>query len=641
MCGICGFIDFNKKTDLDVLQHMNNTLTHRGPDGEGYYLKKTDEAFVGLGHRRLRIIDLSDGGSQPQTFKSFHITFNGEIYNYKEIRKELESKAHCFCTKSDTEVILHAYDEWGNKALDRFIGMFAFVIFDEENRKVFIARDRAGVKPLFYYWNNGLFLFASELKSLLQHPSFAKEINNDAVAAFMQYGYVPTPHCIYKNSHKLTPGHFLEFNLKSRTFVEHQYWNVYDSYNKPALQISFRDAVEETERLLNDAFQYRMVSDVPVGVFLSGGYDSSCVTALLQKNNMDKIKTFSIGIRDAELNEAPFAKNIAKILGTDHTEFYCTEKEALEILPMMPFYYDEPSSDSCAIPTILVSRIAKQKVAVALSADGGDEIFSGYKRYSYAEKYGKKLQMIPSPLRKTMAGLMTFLSTSILPQSIRGHYFCSRYEKIKMVLQNPCEKNVLKCLAQQFDDRELCCMMKPKVNKIHTAFDKSELCSQNYSLPAFMMAMDYQTYLVDDILQKVDRATMSISLEGREPFLDQRIIEWAAQLPIEYKTYHGRNKLLLKEIVHHYLPKEIMDRPKRGFGIPVKTWLYGDLKKIVDHYLSEQFIARQNLFNARKLLYIKNSFYHGKMEWTDKLWNLLIFQMWYDKWINNQEATGF
>jgi len=636
MCGICGFIDFNKKTELVILQHMTNTLSHRGPDGEGHYLKKTDEAFVGLGHRRLRIIDLSDGGCQPQTFKSFHITFNGEIYNYREIRKELENKNHHFYTNSDTEVILHAYAEWGTKALDRFIGMFAFVIWDEEKGTVFIARDRAGVKPLFYYWSNGLFLFGSELKPLLQHPSFRKEINIDAAAAFLQYGYVPTPHCIYKNAYKLPPGYFLEFNLKSRTFIEQKYWNVYDFYNKPVLKITFREAVEETERLLTNAFQYRMVSDVPVGVFLSGGYDSTCVTALLQKNCMEKIKTFSIGIRDIELNEAPYANKIAEILGTDHTEFYCTEKEALEILPQIPFYYDEPSSDSCAIPTILVSRIAKERVSVALSADGGDESFSGYRRYSYAQKYGERLQMIPPCFRRTMARLMNFLSTSSLPVSISGHHFCSRYEKIKMVLQNPCEKNILKCLAQQFDDKELCCMIKPEVNKIITAFDHSELGMENYSLPAFMMAMDYQTYLVDDILQKVDRATMSISLEGREPFLDQRIIEWAARLPMEYKTHKGKNKLILKEIVHQYLPRQMMDRPKRGFGIPVKTWLCGDLKIVVDYYLSEDFIRKQNLFNPQKLLYIKNSFYHGKMEWTDKIWNILMFQMWYDKWINNQ-----
>ncbi len=641
MCGICGFIDFNKKTDLVILQNMNNTLTHRGPDGEGYYLKKCEEAFVGLGHRRLRIIDLSEGGSQPQTYKSFHITFNGEIYNYKKIKEDLEGKGHHFYTHSDTEVILHAYAEWGTKSLDHFIGMFAFVIFDEEKGKVFIARDRAGVKPLFYYWSNGIFLFGSELKSLLRHPQFKKEINVDAAAAFLQYGYVPTPHCIYNDAHKLTPGYFLELNMSSRAFTKHQYWNVYDAYNKPHLKVSFREAVEETERILTDAFRYRMISDVPVGVFLSGGYDSSCVTAILQKNNMDKIKTFSIGIRDHELNEAPFASKIAEILGTDHTEFYCTEKEALEIIPQIPFYYDEPSSDSCAIPTMLVSRIAKEKVSVALSADGGDEIFSGYRRYSYAQKYGKRLQMIPPPLRRTIAGLMNLLSTSALPLSIRGHYFCSRYEKIKMVLQNPCEKNVLKCLAQQFNDKELSRMMKPEVNNIITAFDNSQLGEQNYSLPAFMMAMDYQTYLVDDILQKVDRATMSISLEGREPFLDQRIIEWAAQLPMEFKTHDGSNKLILKDIVHQYLPKHMMDRPKRGFGIPVKTWLCSDLKQIVDYYLSEQFLTHQNFFNPQKVLYIKNSFYHGKMEWTDKIWNLLMFQMWYDKWINNQATVSF
>jgi asparagine synthase (glutamine-hydrolysing) len=499
-----------------------------------------------------------------------------------------------------------------------------------------MVRDRAGVKPLFYYWRDGLLLFGSELKSFIEHPDFKKELNVDAAAAFLQYGYVPTPHCIYSNCHKVAPGHYIEFDLVQRTFTSQQYWNVYDAYNKPSLKIDLPDAISETEKILTNAFEYRMVSDVPVGVFLSSGYDSSCVTALLQKNSMDKIKTFSIGIRDSELNEAPYAKKIATYLGTDHTEFYCTEKEALDIIPDIPYYYDEPSSDSCAIPTILVSRIAKEKVRVALSADGGDEIFSGYCRYSFGEKYGSKLLMIPPPLRKGIAALMNFVSAKSLPLSNKGTYFVSRYEKIKMVLQNPEETNFLKSLAQQFNYHDLGHLFKPEIRKIKTAFDNSQLVPENYSIPAFMMAMDYQTYLVDDILQKVDRATMSISLEGREPFLDQRIIEWAAQLPMKYKNYRGNKKLILKEIVHKYLPKNMMDRPKRGFGIPIQNWLLTDLKKIVDRYLSLDFIQKQDLFNPQKIMCIKHAFYNGRLEWSEKIWYLLMFQMWYDRWINNQ-----
>ena len=306
MCGISGFADFKKSTSRDTLEKMNRIMAHRGPDGEGYGMYETDVAVIGLGHRRLSIIDLTEGGSQPQTFMGLHITFNGEVYNYAEIKKQLEDKGHQFNSHSDTEVILHAYKEWGSAALQQFIGMFAFTIYDETNNKLFACRDRAGVKPFFYFWKEGLFLFASELKAILQHPRFVKEINIDAAAAYMQLGYVPTPHCIFNDTYKLKPGHFIEIDIKKQTLHTQQYWNVYDAYNKPTLKIDLPEAIAETEKLLTSAFQYRMVSDVPVGVFLSGGYDSSCVTALLQKNNTEKIKTFTIGVPDAGLNALLF-----------------------------------------------------------------------------------------------------------------------------------------------------------------------------------------------------------------------------------------------------------------------------------------------------------------------------------------------
>ena len=635
MCGISGFIDFNKKTDLAILERMNRTLVHRGPDGEGYEIYKTDFADIGLGHRRLSIIDLTQGGSQPQTYKSLHITFNGEIYNYAEIKNQLEKIGHKFVSQSDTEVILHAYSEWGSLALQQFIGMFAFVIYDEANQKLFIARDRPGVKPIFYYWNDGLFLFGSELKALLQHPKFKKEINIDSVAAFLQYSYVPTPHCIYNYCHKLNPGHFLEFDIAHKTLKKRQYWNVYDAYNKSPIMIGLSEAIPETEKLLTNAFQYRMVSDVPVGVFLSGGYDSTCVTAILQKERTEKIKTFTIGMPDIGLNEAPFAKEIAAYLGTDHSEFYCTEKEALEIIPQIPYYYDEPSADNSAIPTMLVSRIARQKVTVALSADAGDEVFSGYNRYDYAERYGEKLQKITPVLRRSLAAIMDLVPARSIPISNRGYYFYHRYEKLKMVLKSPSERNILTSIIQQYNDTEILNLFKPEVKRLTTGFDNTELEKENYSILKSMMAMDYQTYLVDDILQKVDRATMSASLEGRDPFLDHRIIEWVAQLPMCFKYNHGNKKLILKEIVHQYVPKKMMDRPKIGFCIPVRIWLQKDLKPFVEMYLDEKYLLSQNIFIVNRILQIKNSFYQGRMEWTDKIWNLLMFQMWYDKWIKS------
>lgn len=610
-------------------------MVHRGPDGEGYGIYNADTATIGLGHRRLSIIDLSEGGSQPQTFQSLHITFNGEIYNYAEIKKELEAKGHQFHSHSDTEVILHAYSEWGSAALQRFIGMFAFVIYDDVNQKLFACRDRAGVKPFFYYWKNGLFLFASELKAIVQHPAFEKEINIDAVASFMQYGYLPTPHCIYKNTIKLKPGHFLELNTADRSIAVQQYWNVYDAYNKPTLKIDLPDAIAETEKLLVNAFQYRMVSDVPVGVFLSGGYDSACVASLLQANNTEKIKTFTIGVPDAGLNEAPYAKEVAAHLGTDHTEYYCTEKEALEIIPQLPFFYDEPFADSSAIPTTLVSRIAREKVTVALSADAGDEIFVGYNRYDYVMKYGDKVQRIPNFLRKSAAALMDVIPASSIPVLNKKYLFHSRYEKMKSILSNANDKNIFLNLTQHHNDKEIAALFKNTPAALATAFDSEELQKEHFSLLNYMMAIDYQTYLLDDILQKVDRATMSVGLEGREPFLDHRVVEWAARLPMEYKYNNGSKKFIIKEIVHKYLPKEMMDRKKMGFGIPIATWLQTDLKPFVDKYFDDAFITKQNIFNNAEVQRVKKSFYQGKIERAEKIWFLLMFQMWYDKWMNN------
>ena len=635
MCGISGFADFNKKSGRDILEKMNRTLAHRGPDGEGYGIYYTPDAVIGLGHRRLSIIDLTEGGSQPKTFRHLHITFNGEIYNYTEIKKELEQKGHSFESHSDTEVILHAYDEWGSDALRKFTGMYAFVIYDEKNQKLFACRDRAGVKPFIYYHKNGVFLFASELKALMQHPAFEKDINKDAAAAFMQYGYVPTPHCIFNKTYKLKPGHFLELDVRTQAVHTTRYWNVYDAYNAPLLDISLPDAINETERILSKAFEYRMVSDVPVGVFLSGGYDSSCVTALLQKNHTEKIKTFTIGVPDDGLNEAPYAKDIAAHLGTDHTEYYCTHKEAIEIVPQLPFYYDEPFADSSAIPTTLVSRIAREKVTVALSADAGDEVFAGYNRYDYMLKFGKKLQSIPGVMRKSAAAVMDAVPADAIPVLNKKYLFHSRYEKVKTFLKNPSEKNLLKNITQHMSDDGISKLFKNRIQVLSSAFDSDELAEANYSMLSYMMAIDYQTYLLDDILQKVDRATMSVSLEGREPFLDQHIIEWAARLPLDYKYNKGNKKFIIKEIVHKYIPQSLLDRPKMGFGIPIAGWLETELKPFVDQYLDESFILKQDIFNNEEVQRIRKAFYNGKKERAEKIWFLLMFQMWYDRWMNN------
>ena len=636
MCGIAGFVDFNGNSSIEILKKCTDALAHRGPDGSGYEIFENASVQIGLGHRRLSIIDLSSSASQPMKYKNFHIIFNGEIYNYAEIKKSLEGLGHSFITHSDTEVILHAWEQWGSKMLQQFIGMFVLIIYDHDNNKLFACRDRAGVKPFNWYWKDGLFLFGSELKAILQHPAFTKEINLDGVAAFMQFGYVPAPHCIFKNIQKLKPGHFLTVNITTREIKTEQYWNVYDHYNKPPLKLDFTEAKEETEKILLKAFQYRMVSDVPVGVFLSGGYDSTCVTALLQKNSTQKIKTFTIGIPNAGMDEAPFAKATANYLGTDHTEYYCTEKEALEIVPQLSYYYDEPFADSSAIPTTLVSKIAREQVTVALSADAGDEIFAGYERYGYIMKYGKKVQALPSLLRKTVATLMKNIPADAIPILKKKYLFHSRYEKVRSFLEDPSEQNILISLSKNSSDAAINRLFKNKVSFVETAFESKELESDFFSTLAYTMAVDYQTYLSDDILQKVDRATMCVSLEGREPFLDQNIIEWAAQLPMDYKYKNGQKKIILKEIVHKYVPKQMLDRPKMGFGIPIAQWLRGDLKPLVDYYFNDSFLSRQNIFDHIEVQRIKNAFYSGQLESAEKIWFLLTFQMWYGRWMLNE-----
>ena len=633
MCGITGVIDFNKQSSNEVLLAMTNSLAHRGPDGSGVDLQSENEFQIGFGHRRLSIIDLTENAKQPMQFNQFSITFNGEIYNYKEIKLELEKLNHSFSTTSDTEMIIHAYSEWKEACLEKFIGMFAFVVYDKEKQEVFCARDRVGVKPFFYYWNEGLFLFGSELKAFHQHPSFQKEINLDAVAAFMQYGNVPTNHCIFQNCSKLKPGHYLLFDLKTKKYNSQRYWNVYDAYNSPKQDISMEEAKSGTETILQSAFEYRMVADVPVGVFLSGGYDSACVTALLQKDRTDKLKTFTIGVPDIGLNEAPYAKDVAKHLGTDHHEYACTQKEAIDLIDDLPYYYDEPFADSSALPTTLVSKMAKEKVTVALSADGGDEIFAGYNRYDYLIRYGNKLNKIPGFARKSIGGLMNVIPSNSIPVLKNKYNFHNRYEKLKGILKDPSPEKIMLSLSQQYTDEQIQVVLKDSVNVLDTAYISNELQKDTFSPLAYMMAIDYQTYLVDDIMQKVDRATMSVSLEGREPFLDHNIIEWAATLPDKFKYHNGVKKHILKEIVHQYIPKEMMDRPKMGFAIPIAKWMNEELKERIDSFINEKNIIEQGIFNWEYILKLKTDFYNGKKEYETKLWYVLMFQMWYAKWM--------
>ncbi|MEN9302449.1 MAG: hypothetical protein RL264_878 [Bacteroidota bacterium] len=640
MCGITGYIDFKKSTPSDTLGKMTKTLHHRGPDASGTEILTNPSCELGLGHARLSIIDLTPTGKQPMQFGNYWICFNGEVYNFAETKKELEALGHSFIGSSDTEVILHAYIQWGEEAVHKFIGMFAFVIYDIPKNKVLCVRDRAGVKPFFYYWKDGLFMFSSELKSFHEHPRFNKVLNYPAVAAFMQYGNVPTPHCIFDYCWKLKPAHYLvidlahpEKTLEKSLDAQQEYWNVYHAYNKPKQKIDFNEAKIETEKLLKSACDYRMVADVPVGVFLSGGYDSASVTALLQKDRTEKLKTFTIAVPDIGLNEAPYAKDIANHLGTDHTEIACTQKEALDLIPDLPFYYDEPFADSSAIPTTLVCKAARRNVTVALSADAGDEVFAGYNRYDYLYRFGPKINRIPSPFRNMVATMMDIVPSTALPVLRNKYNFHNRYEKLKGILRNPSPESIMLSLSQQFTEKSLNGLMAKPFFNLDTAYASKELQKDYFTPLSYMMAIDYQTYLVDDIMQKVDRAAMTVSLEGREPYLDHRVIEWAATLPDEYKYFNGNKKYILKEILHQYVPHSLMDRPKMGFAIPLAEWMTKDLRDLIESFINQKVIEEQGVFNWPQVKQIKDAFFGGKKELDYKMWYLLMFQMWYDRWM--------
>jgi len=578
MCGIAGFCDFSKKSDKQTLINMTDVLHHRGPDDSGYSFYENEFSHIGLGHRRLSILDLSAHGHQPMIHQHLEIIFNGEVYNFAEIAKELESFGYIFESNSDTEVILKAFHHWGIKAVDKFIGMFAIVIYDKEVQKLIFIRDRAGVKPLNYYFKDGLFLFSSELKSFHEHPNFEKEINVDALALFFQYSYILEPHTIFRHTYKLPAGHYAELNIQNAELKIHKYWDVIDSYNKPKLDISFEEAKAQTEKLLKSACEYRMVSDVPVGMFLSGGYDSSAVTAILQKDRTEKLKTFSIGFNEEKYNEAQYAKKVAEYLGTEHTEYYCTQKDAQELLPLMSQIWDEPFGDSSNIPTTLVSRLARKSVTVSLSADGGDEIFGGYDKYTLSLKYQKMFSKIP--FRSAIGSMMEAIEPKYLIGLNKTYNFGNRYEKLKILLKAKNEQEIMNGVGYYFNPSEVDKLLGT-TSKLSTSFDDVTRLMPHNDCIDKMMAIDYKTYQLDDILTKVDRATMSVSLEGREPLLDHRIIEFVATLPSSFKIKDGNKKYILKSIVHDYIPKELMDRPKMGFSIPLNEWFGDELKKYV------------------------------------------------------------
>ncbi|MGN6802243.1 MAG: asparagine synthase (glutamine-hydrolyzing) [Ginsengibacter sp.] len=627
MCGIAGAITFKGKTESSILEEMIQTLKNRGPDNQNIFKKEINDVEVGLAHARLSIIDLTNGASQPMSFQQYTIVFNGEIYNYWEIRSELIKCGHKFLTQSDTEVVIHAFYQWKEEAVHKFIGMFAFVLLDEKEQKIYLFRDRAGVKPLYYFWNQTSFIFGSELKAILKHPHFEKILNHDAVGYYFKMGYVPNPLSIYKNTYKLNPGHFAVLDLKTAAFIIKKYWNSLDYFQKPKLSINYDDAKNEVEQLLISSCNYRMIADVPIGIFLSGGYDSTAVAALLQKDKTETLKTFTVGFDEGN-NEAPFANQIAKFIGTDHYEYICTSKDAQDIIPQLPYHFDEPFDDSSAIPTLLVSKIARSQVKVALSADAGDELFAGYNSYRSLIKNINFLKRIEFADNKLLGKLLVtfsefFLDESFLSQRIHylGKLYLDNKEFRAAMIQEGAQSLSFKIYKH----------LIPTINYPRNLmlFDQL-LLSDPVSVG---QAVDYNLYFPNDILTKVDRASMAVSLEGREPLVDHRLFEFTAQLPTAYKFDGITSKKILKDIVHHFIPKELMDRPKTGFSLPVSNWLRGDLSYLIDEYLNECSIQDTGFFDPKYVKHLLKLFRHDRNPYQTIIWRILQFQMWHKTWI--------
>ena len=630
MCGIVGFI--KKQKSIEILKDMLEIQSYRGPDDSGVYFDT--ESGIHLGHNRLAIQDLSSYGHQPfiSNCKNYIIVFNGEVYNFKSIRNELEDLGYQFVSLTDTEVILYSYVEWGIDCIEKFIGMFAFSLIDKVEDKLFLVRDRAGVKPLYYYVDGEDFLFSSEIKSFHRHPNFFKELNKEILPYYFQFGYIPAPHTIFKNCYKLEAGHYLEFDILKSAFNITKYWDVNDFYERETFNKSEVQILEELETILDDAVALRMVSDVPVGVFLSGGYDSSLVASILAKKQNKDINTFTIGFNDEKYNEAEHAKSISNYLGTNHIEYYMKNSDMLDIVESLPFYYDEPFGDSSALPTIIVSKIARKHVTVALSSDGGDEVFCGYSKYFFLNNFSNiftnrlKLYSLKIFINLLNESVVENIN-NLLPKSLKQTNIKDKLNKSKRAINSASLEEMFQNASSYVDKSDVSKILNIKSKKnVFLPFKHK----RNFSFMNFMMSVDYKAFMSDDVLAKVDRATMSVSLEGREPLLDHRIIEYMARVPQNIKYKNREGKYLLRQVLYRYLPKELVDKPKSGFQIPLNEWLRGDLKYLIDKYLANNALD-DHIFNIEEVQNLKNQFLNGRDIGT-QIWFILVFQMWKEKW---------
>ena len=602
-----------------MLRAMGDCMKHRGPDASGTHL--SPDGRVGLSHRRLSIIDLSETGAQPMFSEdgSMVLSFNGEVFNYRELRDELSVRGHAFRGGSDTEVMLAAFREWGvDAAVRRFIGMFAFALWDAGARKLYLVRDRIGIKPLFLARLPGMILFASELKAFLEYRAFPREVDRAALQYFLEFQYVPAPHAIYRNVEKVLPGHIVEIGAGG-SVADRTYWDLFDHWKRaegPARGEG--EYEEELSDLLDSSIRYRMISDVPLGAFLSGGIDSSLTAALMRKAATGTVKTFSIGFRESGYDESPHARAVAEHLGTEHHEKICTPKEALALVRRIPEAYDEPFADSSAIPTMLVSEFTRGHVTVSLSGDGGDELFCGYPRYAWVRQ-GRLVQGIPGFLRRPLCSLLSRVPIHKVQRGAESILYDDAAEMYFHTVGIFERRRIGEVLPETFDDQGLRYFRTFRDPRAGGIVERA-------------MATDIRTYLVDDILAKVDRASMAYSLEARVPLLDHRIVEFAARLPMEFKVSGGEPKRLLKNILFRHVPRALLDRPKMGFGIPVNRWLRNELRPLLEEYLGEDRVRREGFLRPDGVSRVVAEHLSGRRDNQYRLWALLVFAMWLERY---------
>ena len=642
MCGIAGFLATQANASPEQLTAtvaaMAVSLQHRGPDDQGVWVDA--ECGVAFSHRRLSIIDLSPAGHQPMVSADgrFVLNYNGEVYSYREIRRDLEARGVSFRGASDTEVILESIAAFGLRAtLTRLIGMFTIALWDRNERSLTLVRDRLGIKPLYWTWNDGLFLFGSELKALRAHSGWTPRIDRGSVAAYLRHGYVPAPRTIYEGVQKLEPGTVLTLPWHGEPRIE-RFWDARTGARAGlANQLRGSDAelTDQLESLLQDAVRRRMIADVPLGAFLSGGIDSSTVVALMQAADVGTVKTFTIGFDIEGFDEAPRAAAVARHLGTDHTELTVTAQQALDVIPQLPQCYDEPFADSSQIPTYLVSAMTRRHVTVALSGDGGDELFAGYNRYQLGAERWRRLLLLPRPVRRGIAAALSSLPPdrwssllSFLPTRMRPSQIGDKLHKVAAVLQQDDPDGIYRRLVTHWDPAEL----MPATTEPRGVIWDPSVASEIPGLLERMQFLDLVTYLPDDILTKVDRASMAVSLEARVPLLDHRVVEFGWRLPRTAKIRNGPSRWLLRQVLYRHVPPALVERPKMGFGIPLADWLRGPLRGWAEALLNEQRLRDAGLVDAARVRQVWQDHLDGRSNAENLLWGVLMLEAWRERW---------